>query len=66
MPWAVASVHAAQLCADAGDATAAMDLLATSLPRLDAVRAEAHADQWDETACVDGHLLHALVLGARR
>ncbi len=54
VPWGFASIRAAELTAAAGDATAALQLVTGALPRLDAVRAETPADQWDEPAYRDG------------
>jgi len=57
LPWAVASIRAAELSVAATDAAAARSLLAAALPRLEAVRAATPADLWDEQAWNDGRAL---------
>ncbi|MBL9078412.1 MAG: serine/threonine protein kinase [Planctomycetes bacterium] len=59
LPWAVASIRAAELSVAAADATAARPLLAAALPRLEAVRAVTPADLFDEQVLSDGRALQA-------
>ena len=59
LPWGIAGVRMAELHVDAGDTEAARALLATALPRLEAVRSITLADLWDESAWRDGQALHA-------
>jgi len=65
LPWGFASVRAAELAAAAGDQTRARELLDAALPKLAAVRAAAHADQWDEGAMRDGQALVAALAAGR-
>jgi serine/threonine protein kinase len=65
LPWAVAGVRAAELSA-ATDVAAATELLAATLPRFDAVRADTPADQWDEAAYGEGKVLQAKLAAAGR
>jgi serine/threonine protein kinase len=66
VPWAIARIRAAELTAAAGDTVAALPLLATALPLLDALRADTHADQWDDQALAGGRALHAKLAGNSR
>ena len=50
LPWGFAQVHLAAIDSDRGDPAAARGWLEVALPALEAVRAEAHADLWDEAA----------------
>lgn len=59
-------MRAAELAADAGDAAGAAALFAAAMPRLEAVRADAHADQWDEPAYREGPALQERLAAARR
>ena len=61
LPWGFVSVRLAELAAATGDTPRALELLAAALPRLEAVRDTAHADQWDEVAWRDGRELHDLL-----
>lgn len=58
LPWAIASVRAAELSVAAGDPAAARPLLAAALPRLQAVRTASPADLWDEQVWNDGRALY--------
>ncbi len=57
LPWAVASIRAAELSVAAADPATARPMLAAALPRLEAVRAATPADLWDEQALDDGRAL---------
>ncbi|MGE3173779.1 MAG: protein kinase [Planctomycetota bacterium] len=55
LPWAVGCVRAAEL--GTGFGAAEVPLLDRALQLLDAVRADSHADQWNEQAYRDGRAL---------
>ena len=57
LPWAIASIRAAELSQSTGDAAAARPLLEAALPRLEAIRTATPADLWDEQALQDGRAL---------
>jgi len=59
VPWASAGVRGAELALAAGDESIARELLEHALPRLEAIRAFTHADQWDEAVWVAGRQLAA-------
>ncbi len=48
LPWGFCKLHLAELAAAAGNTGAAKTFLAAALPRLEAVRADAQLDQWDD------------------
>lgn len=50
----------------AADTATAAALLAAALPRLEAVRADSHADPWNEQAYQDGSALRAKLATAGR
>lgn len=59
IPFGVAKVRLAEAAAAAGDEARARELVEAALACLDAVRAEAHADLWDEAAYTAGTALRA-------
>ncbi|HEX5050724.1 MAG TPA: hypothetical protein VFZ65_03030, partial [Planctomycetota bacterium] len=62
LPWGFACVRTAELVA-AGDRARALELLQDALPRLEAVRALAHVDQWEDGVAQDGRELQAKLAG---
>ena len=48
LPWGFCKLHLAELAAAAGNTGAAKTFLAAALPRLEAARADAQLDQWDD------------------
>ncbi len=63
LPWGFATVRTAELAAAAGNPAKAIELLAAALPRLEAVRAVAHADQWEESIVRAGRELQVRLIG---
>ncbi len=67
LPWGFACVRTAELAAAAGDAAKARELLGDALPKLEAVRAAAHVDQWEEQIVEHGRVLQGrLAVGNER
>lgn len=65
LPWGFMRLRAAELALADGDSAAAREHLAKSLPRLEAVRAGCHADQWDDETFRDGLALRDRLAAGR-